>query len=122
MVGDLQDPAKGTSMASDGASENESHLLRFIQRGAQRILSRHDGPGRGRPRPACAAGGWAGDSPGEETRVGALEFRQTPWIKPDYKTVTLDALGKIERYWRQYSPSALRLQSGVRSGRISFAD
>jgi hypothetical protein len=58
----------------------------------------------------------------EDTQAQLDEFRQMPWIKPDYKAVTLDALRKVERYWRQYSPSTLRLQSGVCSGRISFAD
>jgi hypothetical protein len=58
----------------------------------------------------------------EDTQAPLDEFRQMPWIKPDYKAVTLDALRKVERYWHGYSPSALRLQPGVRSGRISFAD
>jgi hypothetical protein len=58
----------------------------------------------------------------EDTQAQLDEFRQMPWIKPDYKAATLDALRKVERYWRRYSPSALRLQSEVRSGRISFAD
>ena len=58
----------------------------------------------------------------EDTQARLSGFRRMPWIKPDYKTATLDALRKVEGYWRRYSPSALRLQSGVRSGRISFAD
>jgi ribosome-binding factor A len=58
----------------------------------------------------------------EDTQAQLDEFRQMPWIKPDYKAATLDALRKAERYWRRYSPSALRLQSGVYLGRISFAD
>jgi hypothetical protein len=58
----------------------------------------------------------------EDTQAQLDEFRQMPWTKPDYKTATLDTLRKVERYWRRYSPSALRLQSGVRSGRISFVE
>ena len=58
----------------------------------------------------------------EDTQAQLDEFRQMPWIKPDYKAVTLDALRKVKRYWRRYSPSALRLQSAMRSGRISLAD
>jgi hypothetical protein len=58
----------------------------------------------------------------EDTQAQLDEFRQMLWIKPDYKAATLDALRMVERYWRRYSPSALRLQSGLRSGRISFAD
>ena len=57
-----------------------------------------------------------------DTQTQLDDFRQMPWIKPDYKVVTLNALRKVERYWRRYSPSALHLQSGVRSGRISFAN
>ena len=52
----------------------------------------------------------------EDTQAQLDEFHQMPWIKPDYKAATLDALRKVERYWRRYSPSTLRLQSGVRSG------
>src|SRR2546421_1719654 len=52
------------------------------------------------------------------TQAQLDEFRQMPWIKPDYKAATLDALSKVERYWRRYSLSALHHQSGVRSGRI----
>jgi len=58
----------------------------------------------------------------EDTQAQLDEFRQMPWIKPDYKVATLDTLRKVERYWRPYSPSALRLQSGVRSDRISFVE
>jgi hypothetical protein len=36
--------------------------------------------------------------PSEDTQAQLDEFRQMPWIKPDYKVVTLDALRKIERY------------------------
>jgi hypothetical protein len=43
-----------------------------------------------------------------------------PWIAPVYKVAILDALKGVERYWRRYSPSALRLRLGMRSGRISF--
>jgi hypothetical protein len=51
----------------------------------------------------------------EDTQTRLGEFRQMPWIRPDYKAVILDALKKVERYWRRYSPSALRLQSRVSS-------
>ena len=34
----------------------------------------------------------------EGTQAQLDEFRQMPWIKPDYKAATLDALRKIERY------------------------
>ena len=37
----------------------------------------------------------------EGTQAQLDEFRQMPWIKPDYKAVTLDALRKVERYWRR---------------------
>ena len=37
----------------------------------------------------------------EDTQAQLDEFRQMPWIKPDYKAVTLDALRKVERYWRR---------------------
>ena len=56
----------------------------------------------------------------EDTQAQLDEFRQMLRIKPNYKAATLDALRKVERHWRRYSPSALRLQSGVRSGRISL--
>jgi hypothetical protein len=48
----------------------------------------------------------------EDIQAQLDEFRQMPWIKPDYKAATLDALRKVERYWRRYSPSALRQMSG----------
>jgi hypothetical protein len=48
----------------------------------------------------------------EDTQAQLDEFRQMPWIKPDYKTAALDALRKVERYWRRYSPSDLHLQPG----------
>jgi len=34
----------------------------------------------------------------EDTQAQLDEFRQMPWIKPDYKAATLDALRKVERY------------------------
>ena len=37
----------------------------------------------------------------EDTQAQLDEFRQMPWIKPDYKAATLDALRMVERYWRQ---------------------
>jgi hypothetical protein len=52
----------------------------------------------------------------EDTQAQLDEFRQMPWIKPDYKTAALDALRKVERYWRRYNPSDLHLQPGVRPG------
>jgi hypothetical protein len=33
----------------------------------------------------------------EDTQAQLDEFRQMPWIKPDYKAATLDALRKVER-------------------------
>jgi hypothetical protein len=35
----------------------------------------------------------------EDTQTQLDEFRQMPWIKPDYKAVTLDAPRKVLRYW-----------------------
>ena len=32
----------------------------------------------------------------EDTQAQLDEFRQMPWIKPDYKAVTLDTLRKVE--------------------------
>jgi hypothetical protein len=50
------------------------------------------------------------------------EFRRMPWMGPDYKESTFDALREVERYWRRYSAPALRLQSEVRLGQVVFAD
>jgi len=34
----------------------------------------------------------------EDTQAQLDEFRQMPWIKPNYKAATLDALRKVEGY------------------------
>jgi hypothetical protein len=34
----------------------------------------------------------------EDTQAQLDEFRQMPWIKPDYKAATLDTLRKVKRY------------------------
>jgi hypothetical protein len=52
----------------------------------------------------------------EDTQAQLDEFRQMPWIKPDYKAVTLDAFRKVERYWRRYSPSATQVLSSLTAG------
>ena len=36
--------------------------------------------------------------PSEDTQAQLNEFRRMPWIKPNYKAATLDALRKVEGY------------------------
>jgi hypothetical protein len=43
----------------------------------------------------------------EDTQAKLEEFHQMPWIEPNYKQATLEAIQGVERYWRRYSPPAL---------------
>ena len=36
---------------------------------------------------------------GEETQARLEEFRQTPWLEPDWEDATRTALQVVERYW-----------------------
>jgi hypothetical protein len=40
----------------------------------------------------------------EQTLAKLDEFRQMPWIEPNYEETTLEGLKVVERYWHRYSP------------------
>jgi hypothetical protein len=39
---------------------------------------------------------------GEQTQAMLDEFRQMPWLEPDWEEATRIALQVVERYWRRY--------------------
>ena len=43
----------------------------------------------------------ADDTPvtGEQTQARLEEFRQMPWLEPDWEDATRDAVQVVERYW-----------------------